>query len=282
MGRISNKIQVVGLGDCGVNIASEFEKYSQYSVYKIGANVRKGKKNYKLPRYNKAEQYEENVPRLKTFLRLVKGKLIFIVGGSGMSSNATLAILEQVKHCNITILYIKPDVDLLNDIRFKLERLVYNVLQEYTRSGIFEQMIIVHNPLLEPIIGDIPIKEYYKKINYLICWTVHTINTFDHVESISDNFSPSSEIDRICTYSLIDFNSGVESKFFNIEHINEYKYYFAIRKEEIEKNKDLFKKIKDQVKERKPLKGSISYGIFDVDQEENLIFCVMKSSKIQK
>ena len=63
----------------------------------------------------------------------------------GKVSSASLSILQYLKKHKINILYIKPELSLLNETQVQLEKLVYNVFQEYTRSGVFERMYIVSN-----------------------------------------------------------------------------------------------------------------------------------------
>jgi ABC-type lipoprotein export system ATPase subunit len=95
--------------------------------------------------------------------------VLFVVGGSGSVSSASLSVLKHLKNkCKINVLYVKPDMSFLSPLKQKLERMVYNVFQEYARSGLFERLYIVSNSELENIIGGVPVKLYNEKINEIL------------------------------------------------------------------------------------------------------------------
>lgn len=278
------KINVIGLGTAGCNIAKLFKRYPEYIVYQIDSEIKKGKYNYVLPKYNKPEDYEENknIPKLKTFLRLVKNEVFFIVGGSGMSSSASLVILEQLKHCNVTIIYIKPDSVWLNEKQEKLDRLVFSVLQEYTRSALFDKIYLIDNKIIEEILGDLSFENYYERINETIVSTLHMINVFSNSKSIIDNFVSPSEISRINTFGVYDYKKNKEKLFFSLDNKNEIEYYYLINKNNIKNDKSLFKTIKEQIREKKNKNVKITYGVYSTDYKENLVFVRTRTSKIQQ
>ena len=193
-----------------------------------------------------------------------------------------MTILEQIKHCDITIVYVKPDIDLLNDTRVKQERLVYNVLQEYTRSGVFERIILISNPSLEKIIGSVPIATYHEKLNEAIIWTLHMLNVFDNIVPIINHFSTPSDIARILTVGVMDIEKNEEKLFFELDNVLERCYYYSINQKILETDGEIFKVIKEQIKERKTGDTKVSYGIYPTEQEQNYAFCLCRSSEIQK
>ena len=134
---------IIGLGKAGCAIADKFAEYPQYKAYKLDVGLKRTKTTFPLKEHQKFEDYEEKLPSLKTLFKEVSGDILFVVAGGGKVSSASLQILEYLKKCNISILYIKPEMSLLNETQTKLERLTYNVFQEYTRSGVFERMYIV-------------------------------------------------------------------------------------------------------------------------------------------
>ena len=66
------------------------------------------------------------------------------------------------------MLYIQSDLSIMSEVQKKQERIVSNVLQEYARSGILEQMVLVSNAYLERSIGDMSIIGYYDTLNQAI------------------------------------------------------------------------------------------------------------------
>ena len=107
---------IIGLGQAGCNIADEFAKYPEYDIYKIDVDI-KGKNCYSIKKQDRPELYEKACPNLKTFFKNIKGEVLFVTS-CGYTSGAALRILEQIKNkCNISILYVKPDISLLSDTK---------------------------------------------------------------------------------------------------------------------------------------------------------------------
>jgi hypothetical protein len=202
----------LGIGNAGYTISKYFEKYPQYKVYKIDTQERKEKNYYKLPKQKNIVEYEINTPNLFNFIKSIKGKLLVIIGGSGNISGSLLSILEQLKDkCIISILYIKPDISLLSDIKIKQHEIVYNVLQQQYARTIFEQMIIVDNELLLNTM-DVEFENRYEYINENVSYCYHMINTFKNIDSIEDNFEepvPTANLVSIGYTPKVDIKEGV-------------------------------------------------------------------------
>ena len=88
---------IIGLGCAGCRIADRFAKYPQYEVYKMDVGIKRTPRTYGLKRSVNPEDYENSLGSLKRFFKDVDGDVLFIVGGSGMTSGASLKILEQIQ-----------------------------------------------------------------------------------------------------------------------------------------------------------------------------------------
>ena len=76
-------MNVIGLGQAGCNIADMlFGVSHSIKLYKIDVGI-EGTRCYDVKRQKGPEEYEKNVPSMKTFFRGIKGETLFIVGGSG-------------------------------------------------------------------------------------------------------------------------------------------------------------------------------------------------------
>ena len=108
-------MNIIGLGQAGCNIAEYFKQYSQYKVFKIDTGLEKSKGVYALEHQSIPDVYENKFPNLKqTLLKGVKGQTLFITS-CGFVSGASLRLLEQINNkCDISVLYIKPDIDNLS------------------------------------------------------------------------------------------------------------------------------------------------------------------------
>jgi len=273
---------IIGLGNAGCNIADKFTKYSQYSVYKLDVGLKRTKTTYPIRSYEKIEDYEEKIPSLKTFFKDVTGEILFVVAGGGKVSSAALSILKHVKTHKINILYIKPEISLLNDTQVQLERLTYNVFQEYTRSGIFYKMFIVSNEDIEEILGGIPFKQYREKINEMIVSTIHMINVYRNNKSFSNTFCQLPVGARIATLGISTPDKKDNRMFFSLDNVSDMVYYYAYNKDRLETDSTLMKDIKKMINDGKDNGVRVTYGIFETDYDQDYIYCIGHSSVIQK
>ena len=295
-------MNIIGLGQCGCSIAKCFEKYPQYSIHYINTEKIESKeylfpeqeyyvsdkkvnigKTFLLKEQKSHEAYEANCPDFSKFLKKVKDKTFFIIGGSGTISGAALRILEHLKHAEITLIYIKPEIALLSEIGSLQERAVYNVLQEYTRSGVFENMYIFDNPILEELVPDITVYNQYDKLNELISFSLHMINVFDNTRPVTSTMSGFSEISRIGTLGSFDIDKNLETFYFSLDNVSEKCYYYAIPEKQLKEDTDLFRKIKEQMKQKTEKgKNRISYMIHPTEHSQPHCYILAKSSQIQK
>ena len=271
---------IIGLGNTGCNIAEKFSTYPQYVVYKIDAGLKRTPRTYGLKKCSTPEEYEESVANLKRFFKEVQGDILFIVSASGLISGASLTILQHIKKCNIHVMCVHSDVELLGEVSRLQQRVVSNVFQEYARSGLFARAILIDNASLEKVIGDVPIIGFYDQLNNLLASTSHMINVFNHSESIMDNISPPHEISRISTCGFVDFGTGEEKLFFPLDNIREKVYYYAINEKKLRESNDIRKKIISQVKENS-VDTKVSYGIYSTQYDEDYVYCVAYSSTVQ-
>lgn len=272
---------VLGLGNGGIRIAEEFQQYPQYDIYKIGTDLEKSDKNWQLPKYKSPEIYEEKCPNLKSFFTSIEDELLFIMVGGGDITGASLSILEQLKKCQITVLYVRPDLSLLSQKKFLQEKITFNVFQEYARSGLFNRLYVVDNVLMENIIGDTPISMYHKKINSLIASTMHMINVCKNSEPVILTDQEESAITRISTIGLSDPASGKETLFYNLTNTTNKFYYFSISKAVLEKDGKLLTKIKNQVREKLADDLDGGFGVYANEWKENYVYVEANTHFIQ-
>ena len=271
--------KILGLGTAGCNIASLFEQYSQYEVYKIDASEDTASNFFQLREERDPAMYEENCPDLSNFIKDLQGELLFIVCGASQVSAASLRILEQLKgRCQINILYIQPDISSLPEVRRMMSRTTFNVFQQYARSGLFNQMYIASNTAIEDIMDGIPVLEYYNKINEVIVSAVHMINVFNHTNSVTDTFTEPSETARISTLGIIDVEKNEEKVFFSLDKVREKQYYYVIGSERLKTDEKLHKRITEHVGNQE---AKASYGIYSTDYENDYGYCVARSSTTQ-
>jgi hypothetical protein len=275
---------IVGLGAAGCSIARSFAKYPEYSIRTIDCIEPSGEEHFRIKKCASHEEYEHSVPNMSDFFSHIKGfdEVLFVIGGSGEISGASLAILQQISHAKLHVLYIKPDISLLSESGALRERLVYNVLQEYARSGKFERILLVDNPKLDETIGGAPVIGYYDELNKMIASTIHMINVFDHSEPEIGTISAPLEISRIITVGMMNIDNGEEKLFFPLTSTREKSYYYAINHEKLKKDKELYKGITVQMKNKvEEGNNKVTYGIYSTNYSSNYCYVVARSSAIQ-
>jgi len=272
---------IIGLGKAGCAIAERFSQYSQYEVYKMDVGLKRSPRTYGLKGAKHPEAHEESLGSLKRFFKDVSGDVLFVVGGSGAISGASLRILEQLQKCNLHILYVYSDPELLGETAQMQQRLTLNVFQEYSRSGVFERVILIDNARLEEILGDVPIIGFHDKLNELMVPTIHMVNVLSHSDSVVDNISPPHTISRIISYGLVDFETGTENLFFPLDNVREKVYYYAINEDKLKEQGGIHKKIIAQVKANAK-DTKTTYGIYPTQYDQDYVYCVAYSSIIQE
>ena len=255
---------IVGLGSVGHNIVNKFLQYPEYNGYTIDCELPEGAGNSR--RFNNIE-----------------GESLFVLSGGSIISGAALRVLEHLqKKSRINILYIKPDMNSLSELRSLQERTCFNVLQEYTRSGVFQNMYIVDNSLLDKIIDGAPIMGYYDFLNDVLVSTIHMINVFKNQKKIIGTFSKPNETSRIATVGILNPDMGEESPFYDLGVIMEKSYYYAIPEEELKTDKKLLGRIKDQILKKPQMEDvNISYGVFPTNYEQKYAYFVARSNQVQ-
>jgi len=277
-------ISIFGIGDAGCNVASLFENHKEYNVFLFSEDQENTKYNRKLPKVAKAEDCEEQAPKLSSYktLTAVQDRVQVFLCGSSFSANYTLAILQQVRDRQIDVFYIKPDVDLLIGDTKLQERAIFGILQEYARSGLFSSLTILSNPALEKTIGEIPIKKYFETINKSIYYATHYLNVFEHTSPLVGNLSKPSEVQKIRSVGVISVDKLSEKWYYKLEEDRDVCYYLCVASERLENDGKLHSRIVESLK-KKPRNAfkNVTYGIYESPYETDFGFCLAHTNFIQ-
>lgn len=274
-------MNVIGLGDAGCKIAECFAEYPQYKIFKINVDI-EGKGCYNIPILETAEEYESyDYPKIRTFFKGIKGEVLFVIGGSGKISCGSLRILENLKKLPVSILYIQPDLEMLDDTQKMQEKLVRNVIQEYARSGIFEKVCLINNNALDSIVGGAPIIGYFDKLNEVLVPSLHMINFFSNNKAVSGNIPKAKNTHRIYTVGIFDTQKNEEKMFFSLDSSRNKCYIYGVSEEKLKTDKKLMNKIKKQIESKKEENLDISYAIYPTDYEYDVGYVIERTPIIQ-
>ena len=276
-------ISIVGIGTAASKVAEKFTQTKNYKVYVLNKDVpRRSKYKYRLKSFEKPEDYESNIPVLKSFFADITEHVQVFITGSSLSSNYSLGILQQLKDKKIDVFYIQPDTELMTGVPKIMDRIAFSILQEYARSGLLASFTPIRNSLVEKTVGEIPIKAYYDKINDSIFSTVHYINYFHHAEPEIGMTTRPLEINRIRTYGLLNPKNLEEKWLYELDISRDVCYYLCINKDRLENEGGLHRKIVDMLKD-KPRNAfrRISYAIYETEHQD-FGLCVAHTNAIQE
>ena len=276
-----SRFNVVGLGHAGCAITRQFSTYPEYSTYYIDtSNWGMDDRMYVLNEQSKPEEYEDNCPNLKLFFDDLDGDVLFIVGGSGMISGASLCILEQIKHCRISVLYVQPNRDFLFGDDLLQERATLGVFQQYARSGLFERLYLVNNVSVEESLGNVTVTDYFDKINEAIASTLHMIHVWQHSTPVMGNLVKPTPTERITTFGVMGVDSGIEKMFFPLSNAISKNVLYAINENSLKSENQLLGLIQKQIK-NKMTDIKVSFGIYPTDYEGSQAYVLAHTKIVQ-
>ncbi len=272
---------VIGLGKAGCAIADKFAEHPQYKIFKIDSEGldSKNKNCHLLKKQSSPEGYEKATRSMKTFFSKTTDDILFVLSGSGMISGASLQILKNLRGKNVNILYIKPDLEFLGHTNIMQERVVRNVLQEYTRSGLFNRIFLVDNKKVEEVLGEVPIIGYYDKLNDLIVSTFHMVNVYNHQKAIHATPFDTAQTTRISTLGILNVDEGKEKLFFSLDNIREKCYYYAINSKVLETDGKLLRTLTDNINKNIGKDVRAGFQVYSTSYKQNYGYLVVNTEK---
>ena len=265
----------MGLGGGGCSIASRFHELAGEGneLYLFDIDQK-----YKLPKAKTMEEAEAKTPDFN--LNLKDKDILFILCGGGVTTGCALRILEQIKDNRIDIIYIRPDLSIMSQEEKLRERVVFNILQEMARSGIFNQIILISNDHIANSNEDISLDNYYDKINETVDYVYGHINYFLSLKPIRSNLTSPAEVCRIATIGMMDYATGQEQMLFPLENPREKQILFGLSKETIKDRKSL-QQVQRHLTEIEKQGIICSHKVLSLEISDNLIFTVTYTNFIQ-
>jgi|7_EtaG_2_1085326.scaffolds.fasta_scaffold15083_3 hypothetical protein len=272
-------INVIGLGTAGCKIVEGFSQYPQYKVYKVNTGLKKEDCSFTIPKRETIEEHESKFPaRVLTQLRKIQGDVLFVVAGGSRVSSASLRILEALKKNKTEVLYIKQDEEDSNKESRMLDRVTFNVFQQYARSGLFERLYLVSNSEIQKTVGNIPIGRYFEVLNGIITSAFHMLKVCENSNPAISTLPPEDELSRICTIGIGEIEKNTDQMFFSLDNTLEKRYYFSINEKQIEQDVDLLSKIKIRTRQKDDSVRA-GYGVYPSEYEKNYIY-ILSQTKI--
>ena len=266
---------IVGLGQAGCNIAELFKQQEQYSVLLLDEGMG-------LKKCTTVEDYDSiNYKPHKKGIKSASEGLLFVCG-SGKVAGATLRVLEGLKGLKMHVVYIYPDLEYSSRDEQLRNRAHYNILQQYARSGMMSEFMLVDNKTLIDLVGHGTIYDYYKKVNHYIYTAIHTLNYCNNVKPEFGTIHTPKDISRLTTlgYGLLEKNE--EKLFFPLDNITETSYIISINEEELANDISILPNVKAMAKESKDLGRETSFAIWSTEETESYYYTKHYTHYIQK
>lgn len=276
-------MNIVGLGHCGCAIAKKFSQYPQYSTFYIDTEKWSDDgQSYVFEKHVSHEEYEDKCPNLKKFFGKCKGDVLFIVGGSGTISGASLRILEQLKECRISVLYVQPNLDFLSGKAKLQERAVFQVFQEFARSGVFQRLYLVNNVSVEMSLSNVTVTGYFEMLNEAIASTLHMVNVWLHSEPAMTTLEETDITDRISTFGVMNIDTGEERMLFPLANVTDKNILYAINEDALKSEGSLLSKIREQVKRKMVKDMKVSFAIYPTDYVGSQVYVLSHTKILQQ
>ncbi len=261
--------KVIGLGKLGCAIAEELSKHPEYRIYKIAPGFEE-RGSLELGDYNTHEECEATVDQdeVTLYLRSIKpqDEILLLVEGGDPASGAILRILETIKDSRLNVLYLCPERSMISETQKQADKLCFNVLQEYARSGVFESIFLVD-----------------AIISHFISYIVAMINYFHHTEPVLSTKIEPNNIARIVTFGIssLEEEKNETSLLFPLNETRDIHFFYGVPEKDLEEDPTLIRKIKDHVKSYKEDNVSSSFSVYSTTFDSLMVLCLAYSSRIQ-
>jgi len=263
---------LIGIGNAGSDLVSQFSK----GHTKIEIRKKDFPSDCRRP-----EDYESKCPDFTNKLSFDDKECWVCLSGTSNIASSALRILETIKDKIINIIYIYPDLSLCNTMQLKKHKVVFNVLQEYTRSGLLHRMYLFSNADVLEVIGDQPINKLYKNINKQISNAIETLSWLNTQTPVMGSKHEAKLVSRICTLSVGNLKKNEEKMLFSLDNIVEASYLYSVSNNQLEKNKDTLSLVKKKIESDEKQNIVSSFQIFSSEHNQSFFYSVKFTHFIQ-
>ncbi len=279
---MKKQANVIGVGKLGSKIASEFGAYPEYRVYSFH-NEHSGRNCFEIDPESNIEDYERNFPseEAAVFLRKIKKKeqvLLFLEGGDPMTG-ITLRLLSLVKDKRITVIYLRPEREIISTIQNRDDKVIFGFLKEYARSGLFDMFYVIDRAKVDDLIGETSVQDYENTFSYFVSYVVAMVNFFNNTDPVISNKPEPTPIDRICTLSVCDLEEDTISELYDLQDAKYVHFYYGIPEEYEDSN--IITKVKSHAKRTRGDLEHTTYSVYETTLDKVLVFSQTFTSTIQ-
>jgi hypothetical protein len=277
--------KIIGLGNAGCLFADQLSQYPEYTIYKINVGTT-GRDDLSIVQCADMQEYESKFPQedFEIYLRSIKkgDEVLVALSGAEPISGLALRMMSLIQHADLRVLYMCPDINLMSDTERRDNRIVFNVLQEYARSGVFKEVLLVSLPKVEKLMGEVSIQDYERSMYHLFSYAFNMINYYNHTDPIVSTSFETLDWSRILSFGMSALGEDDSLRlFFPVEDMRNIHFYYGVPKDLLDSDGSLMNKIKTHVKTHQTAECSTSFSVYPTNFEDIMVLCRVYSDKVQ-
>ena len=270
---------LIAIGEKATLFAESLKNYPEYTSYCF----QHGQKEdcFNVPVFANSERYEEPLEGLQEFLKGCCQEVTDIVSGDEALNLITLQVIEQIKNKNIEIIFFKADDKLLGSMMTQVQSLTYNVLQEYTRSGLFNKMFVFDLVEIDRFVGQTSLQCFEQTRMEFVAGHYHTLNWLrisDPVAGIDAEHQP---VNCLASIGVTDLELSEIKMLNKLDFVRERVYYYGIPEKKVKEDDGLRNKILEGYKNKVDENISSSFKIYSIPFKQELVYVVEYTSAVQ-
>ncbi len=279
--------KVIGLGSFGCLVGEELAAYPEYRIYRIDSRS-SVRGSLGIGEYNNIEDYEKNLDsqEVEIYLSSIKkgDEVLLITEGGEPITGSLLRIIETIQDASVSVMYICPDRELIGEEQRRDDKIVFNILQEYARSGAINNCYLVSYSALEVLTGNVPITSYKKSLAYFLGYVTAMVNYFAHTSPVIENAPSVQSHKRILSYGVSSLEKSAEVKLlFPLEDVTDLHFFYGIPEESIASDETMMEKIKEHVNNySKSQDMRVTFSVFSTTLETPIVLAQAYSGVLQK
>jgi hypothetical protein len=271
-------MQVVGVGTGGSALAEALSALDIYDCFAIDTFFEdKSPKldQIQIDKHQTFKDYEDKTS-LDISAKIGDNDVHVFLFGGGKTTGALLRILEKIKNKKISLHYVRPARNFLSSRQILRERASYGVLQEMTRSAIFERITLYDVDVILKK-ADVSFLEKNNFVIKTIVDTFHMMNYVKNTEGVFSNAENPSEINRICSFGVVNPENGEEILYSPLDSCREKCYYFIMNNDALQ-TPGLVEKINKQLKRDD---ASCSFKIVESQWDDSHVYVEAFTNVVQ-
>tara|TARA_Y100000592_G_scaffold26415_1_gene41806 strand:- start:485 stop:1291 length:807 start_codon:yes stop_codon:yes gene_type:complete len=264
---------LIGLGKAGCDIVKKFS--DNYRKITIDAGS-------ELPEFSSPEDYDQKLTNYQHLLDFEEPECYFFVCGAGKVSAASLRLLELIQSKKINLVYIYPEEVMLSATQKKLNRVAFNVFQQYARSGLLNSMYIMSNEEICSFLPQYSIEDMYDNINEAIVNVFENVIFYLNEKPILGSHHEPKEISRIRTVEYGELNENKKNMYFPLDNVTETCYINIVNNDDMKNNRELLDLLKGIIKENTENNILSSFVVFRSDYKHSFYYAIRFTHYLQE